>query len=125
MKCLVRSGSKPIALDLVTGLTFYLFFFTLIPMLVIRLSRRGKKHQPSYRIVVAEKRSKLTGEALDDLGSYNPFSKKATLNKERVNYWLKVGAKASPSLHNILVKEKAVEAKKVIVKIKAKKEKKA
>ena len=112
-------------LDLVTGLTFFDFLLNLENMLVIRLSRRGKKHQPSYRIVVAEKRSKLTGEALDDLGSNNPFSKKATLNKERVNYWLKVGAKASPSLHNILVKEKAVEAKKVIVKIKAKKEKKA
>ena len=47
------------------------------------------------------------------------------MNKERVSYWLKVGAKASPSLHNILVKEKAVDAKKVIVKVKAKKEKKA
>lgn len=94
-------------------------------MLVIRLSRRGKKHQPSYRIVISEKRSKLTGEALEDLGSYNPFDKKVTLNKERLNYWLKTGAKASPSLHNILVKEKAIDAKKVVVKIKAKKEKKA
>lgn len=94
-------------------------------MLVIRLSRRGKKHQPSYRIVVSERRSKLTGEGLEDLGSYNPFTKKATVNKERVTYWLKIGAKASPSLHNILVKNKAVDAKKVAVKTKAKKEKKS
>lgn len=63
--------------------------------------------------MVAEKRSKLTGEAIEDLGSYMPSTKKATLNKERLAHWLKVGAKATPSLHNLLVKEKAIDAKKV------------
>lgn len=90
-------------------------------MLVIRYSRRGKKHQPSYRIVVAEKRSKLTGESIEDLGSYNPTTKKATINKDRLKHWMGVGAIASPSVHNLLVKEKAIDAKKIAIKVKAQK----
>ena len=92
-------------------------------MLVIRLSRRGKKHQPSFRVVVAEKRSKLTGEALEDLGSYNSFTKKAALNKERINYWIGAGAKLTATIHNLLVKEKILDAKKVPIYMKAAKKK--
>jgi len=74
-------------------------------MLVIRLQRIGKKHQPSYRLVVAEKRSKLTAPPAEDLGSYNPKTKGTTINKERALYWLGQGAQASASVHNLLVKE--------------------
>ena len=88
-------------------------------MLVIRFSRRGKKHQPSYRIVVAEKRSKLTGECLEDLGSYSNLTKKATFNKERISYWISKGAQLSASLHNLLVKEKIIEGKKIAIKMPA------
>lgn len=90
-------------------------------MLVIRFSRRGKKHQPSFRIMVAEKRSKLTGESIEDLGSYNASTKKATLNKERISHWLKVGAKATPTVHNLLIKEKVFSGAKMPIKMKAKK----
>ena len=44
------------------------------------------------RIVVAEKRSKMLAPPVEDLGSYNPFTKKANLNKDRVSHWIKVGA---------------------------------
>lgn len=82
-------------------------------MLVIRFSKRGKKHQPSYRIVVAERRSKLMTEGVEDLGSYSPFSKKATIDKERANYWIKTGAKASPTVHNLFIREGVITGKKV------------
>ncbi len=45
-------------------------------MLMLKLKRIGKKHQPSFRIVVAEGRSKLGGPPVEDLGSYNAFTKK-------------------------------------------------
>ncbi len=48
-------------------------------MLAIKLQRGGKKHQPSYRLVVAEKRSKMAAPPVEDLGTYNPFTKKAVL----------------------------------------------
>ena len=74
-------------------------------MLVIRFQRIGKKHQPSYRIAVAERRSKLGAPPVEDLGSYDPFAKKAALKGERIRHWLKMGAKPSPTVHNLLVKE--------------------
>lgn len=86
-------------------------------MLAIKLQRIGKKHQPTYRLVVAEKRSKLQGPPREDLGSYNPFTKAVHIQKERVNYWLKVGARPTITVHNLLVKNGVLEGKKVAVRI--------
>ena len=88
-------------------------------MLAIKLQRIGKKHQPSYRFVVSEKRTKLSGGKItEDLGSYNPFTKKATVKKERVSYWVSVGAKPTITAHNLLVKEGVLKAPKSAPKIK-------
>jgi small subunit ribosomal protein S16 len=89
-------------------------------MLAIKLQRRGKKHQPSYRLVVAERRSKMAAPPTDDLGAYNPFTKQATFNKERVAYWLKAGAQPTVSVHNILVKEGLISSPTLAVKMKKK-----
>ncbi len=76
-------------------------------MLAIRLTRTGKKHDPHYRIVVQEKRSKLNGGALEIVGHYHPASKDklAVVNAERVLYWVSKGAQASDTVTNILVKQ--------------------
>lgn len=59
----------------------------------IRLSRIGKKHVPFYRIVAVDSRSKRDGAFLEDLGTYDTLkSSMVTLNAERINYWLSVGA---------------------------------
>lgn len=84
------------------------FFDTIYRMLVIRLQRIGKKHQPSYRLAVAEGRSKVAAPPTEDVGSYDPFSKKATINGERVTHWIKMGAQPSPTVWNLLVREKLV-----------------
>ncbi len=86
-------------------------------MLTIRLQRIGKKHQPSFRVVVAERRSKLGGPPVEDLGSYEPRTKKVTVEKERVLHWLKTGVKASPTVHNLLVKGGVVSGPKITIKI--------
>ncbi len=91
-------------------------------MLVIRLTRKGKKNQPFFRIVVTDKRrSAKGGRAVEELGYVNPLTKKNSINKERVLHWLKVGAKASPRVHNLLVSEKIISAKKINVYKKSKK----
>jgi small subunit ribosomal protein S16 len=87
-------------------------------MLAIKLQRIGKKHQPSYRLVVAMKRSKIAGPPVEDLGSYNPFTKTATVKKERISYWLGVGVQPTVTAHNLLVKEGVVSSVKVAVKMK-------
>ncbi len=87
-------------------------------MLVIRLKPVGKKHQISFRVVVAEKRSKLDGKYREDLGFYNPATNKFNINKERANYWLSVGAQPSDTVYNIFITAKIVEGPKRPVKMK-------
>jgi small subunit ribosomal protein S16 len=76
-------------------------------MLSIRLSRTGKVHAPHYRIVVQEKRSKLNGKTVDTIGHYHPASKDKLLviDHEKATKWLSLGAQASDTVTNLLVKE--------------------
>lgn len=72
-------------------------------MLVIRLSRTGKKGERKFRIVVKEKRSRRDGSSIENLGWYlKGVDNGLEVNKERLNYWLGVGAKASPTVLKIL-----------------------
>ncbi|MGB7957753.1 MAG: 30S ribosomal protein S16 [Minisyncoccia bacterium] len=87
-------------------------------MLAIKLQRTGRKHQPSYRLVVAEKRSKMAGPPVEDLGSYNTFTKVSTINKERISHWLKIGAQPTVTVHNFLVKEGVLTGAKMPIKMK-------
>ena len=79
-------------------------------MLAIKLQRVGKKHQPSYRLVVAEKKSKMAGPPIEDLGSYNATTKQGSFNKERILYWTGVGARPTGTMHNLLVKNGIISA---------------
>ena len=81
-------------------------------MLTIRLQRIGKKGQPSYRLVVAERRSKVGAPPTEDLGAYNPFTKQASFKAERVNHWIGVGASPTVTVHNLLVKSGVLTAPK-------------
>lgn len=95
-------------------------------MLVIRFIRRGKKNQPFFRIVVTDKRNPPKGgRFLEILGFFNPLTKEKSLKKERIKYWISVGAQTSDRVHNLLVSEKIIEGKKIAVHKKAKKKKKA
>lgn len=90
-------------------------------MLMIRLQRHGKKHQPYYRLVVGEKRSKLLGKQIENLGWYDPQKGTNGFNKERISYWMGVGAKLSATTNNLLVKAKIIAGKKIAAHKKAKK----
>ena len=81
-------------------------------MLAIKLNRIGKKHQPTFRIVVAEKRSKMGGKYVEDLGFWNPREKTVSVNKDRATYWIGVGAQPTDTVHNILVKGLVIKGKK-------------
>jgi len=87
-------------------------------MLAIRFKRVGRKHQPSFRIVVAEKRSKRDGLSIDDIGFYNPITKEFGVKKERLEHWLKFGAKPTPTVHNLLVNHKLISGPKIKIKTK-------
>ncbi|MEI7926458.1 MAG: 30S ribosomal protein S16, partial [Chloroflexota bacterium] len=76
-------------------------------MLRIRLRRTGQKHQPSYRLVVADQNARRDGDFVEIVGHYNPRSEptEIVVNEERIKYWLGVGAQPSDTVHRILHKE--------------------
>ena len=85
-------------------------------MLVIRFFRVGKKNQPSFKIVVIDKKKSSTkGRFVEEVGFYNPLTKEKVLKPERIKYWLSVGAKPSDTVYNLLVSEKIIEGKKIDV----------
>lgn len=76
-------------------------------MVKLRLTRTGKTHQPTYRLIATQNRTKRDGEALEYLGFYNPRTNPSTFtfDKERVEYWLGVGAQPTETVAYLLGKE--------------------
>ncbi|HMK09496.1 MAG TPA: 30S ribosomal protein S16 [Anaerolineales bacterium] len=74
-------------------------------MVRIRLRRVGSRHQPSYRLIVADEESPRDGRFLENIGHYNPRTFPATtvIEEGRVFYWLGVGAQPSDSARRVLV----------------------
>jgi small subunit ribosomal protein S16 len=73
-------------------------------MLKIRLSRRGARNKPFYRIVVSDSRRVPTASALDEVGYYNPRSNPAEIkiDGERVEHWVQRGAQLTPTVKKLL-----------------------
>jgi small subunit ribosomal protein S16 len=85
-------------------------------MLKIRLKRVGRKHDPSFRLVVVEsRRGPKSGRYLEHLGSYDARTNAKNVNGERVRHWLSVGAQVSDTAHNLLVDLGVVTGKKINV----------
>ena len=78
-------------------------------MLMIRLQRVGRANDPSFRLVVTEKRNATkSGKFLEVLGSYNARKGKAQLDRDRIKHWLGNGVKLSATAHNMLANHKLV-----------------
>ncbi len=66
-----------------------------------------------YRLTIAENSRDTYGKALEILGSYNPHTKDLQAKKDRIEYWLSVGAQMSPTVNNLLVEKKIIKGEKV------------
>jgi small subunit ribosomal protein S16 len=85
-------------------------------MLMMRLQRVGRKNDPAYRIVVTDKRTGVGSDKhVDRLGSYNPKLNHIQLDAEKAKEWLSKGVQPSDTMHNILVSQKVIDAKKINV----------
>lgn len=82
-------------------------------MLRIRLQRRGKKNYATYRIVVTDQHAPVKGRFIADLGYYNPHTDEFKISNEDVKKWIGNGAKATNTVHNLLVTNKIIDAEKV------------
>lgn len=82
-------------------------------MLMMRLQRVGRKNDPSFRIVVVDKRTgPKSNKNIAILGSYNPKLNHVQVDKTAAKEWLSKGVQPSDTVHNILVGQKVLEAKK-------------
>ena len=70
----------------------------------IKLMRIGKMREPHYRIVVADARTKRDGRSIEAIGEYHPKDdpSRITVNSERAQYWLGVGAQPTEAVAAIL-----------------------
>ncbi len=80
-------------------------------MVIIRLARGGSKKRPFYTIVVSDQRRQPNGWFIERLGFYNPMAngseEQIRLNQERVEYWIKNGAKTSERVAHLIRQKKS------------------
>ena len=74
----------------------------------IRLTRKGDKKAPFYRVVVADSRAPRDGKFIDIIGTYNPLTDPAEIkiDSEKAKTWLKNGATPTETAKQLLVKSK-------------------
>jgi len=71
-------------------------------MLKIKLAPRGKKHQITYRVVIAEARSKVDGNFVEDIGFYTPHTKTFVIDKAKLADWQMKGAQLTTGVDKLL-----------------------
>lgn len=80
-------------------------------MVKLRLTRTGKKNSPAFRIVATHAKEKRDSKAIEILGHYLPISKEISVNAERIQHWLSVGAQPSPTVARLLAKQNLIDKK--------------
>lgn len=81
-------------------------------MVVIRLARFGAKHEPKYRVTVADQRFAATGRFIEVVGYYNPNPRGKEqglmLEMDKIDAWVKKGAQPSETVRSLMKKYQAV-----------------
>ncbi len=95
-------------------------------MLKIRLTRKGDKKAPFYRIIVAESKSPRDGRFVDQIGTYNPLTVPAEIkiDAEKAKTWIANGAQPTDTVRSLLANEGIIEKKAMPAKTNAIKKKK-
>jgi len=80
-------------------------------MVRLRLTRRGAKKRPFYRVVAADQRAPRDGRFIEQLGYYDPMQdpKKIELKLDRVDYWVAQGAQATETVNGLITKYRSSE----------------
>lgn len=81
----------------------------------LRLKRLGRRHHPTYRVTVVDGRRARDSKVIEELGAYDPANASAdrqvSLQRERIEYWLGVGAQPSDTVRRLLEKAGILQAK--------------
>lgn len=98
-------------------MTLFLNSVSMASMLKIRLQRVGRKHEPTFRLVLTDsKNSTKSGKYLENLGNYDSrHGEDSNFKADRIKYWMSKGAQISGTVHNMLISKKVIEGKKINV----------
>lgn len=77
----------------------------------LRLTRKGKKKQPFYRVVAADSRSPRDGDFLEIIGTYDPRQEPThiEIDNAKAVRWLRNGAQPTETVAKLLAKSGAME----------------
>ena len=70
-------------------------------MVKLRLKRMGRKRRPFYRIVAMTDNQPRSGQALEELGTYDPVHARFDVNEDAAITWLNNGAQMTPTVHDL------------------------
>lgn len=74
----------------------------------IRMKKMGRTHRPYFRVCVMDQRSPRDGRVIEQIGTYDPMcpetDARVTLNGDRIDYWLGVGAQPSQKVATLIKK---------------------
>ena len=78
-------------------------------MLKLRLKRIGRKRSPAYRLVIMENSARRDGRPVEEVGYYDPISKKSKFEVEKIQKWLSHGAKPTEVVISLLKKAEIID----------------
>jgi small subunit ribosomal protein S16 len=68
----------------------------------------GRRNRPSYRLAAMDSRQARDSKVIEELGSYDPLNRdedrQVVLKRDRIEYWLSVGAQPSDTVRRMLDK---------------------
>jgi small subunit ribosomal protein S16 len=73
-------------------------------MVKIRLSRKGVRNKPFYRIVAINEKEKAAGNPLEILGYWHPRKNTKKLYSDKIKAWQAKGAKLTKAVEQLLQK---------------------
>lgn len=77
-------------------------------MLKLRLKRIGRKRSPSYRLVIMENSTRRDGRPVEEVGYYDPISKKYNFNNKKIQTWLSYGVQPTKTVSTLLKKAEII-----------------
>ena len=79
-------------------------------MVALRLTRKGSKDRPYYKIVAVDSRKRRDGRYIEQLGTYDPLEEGVnySLDLERVDSWIGKGAQPSVTVNSIIKKARKI-----------------
>jgi len=83
-------------------------------MLMIKLSKVGKTNKKVFRLIISEKSRDPFGRVLENLGSYNPYSKELVAKEDRIKHWIEKGAQMTATVNNLLVGKNIISGEKLV-----------